>query len=226
MTVGLFGKLPAKRDYIEHSVDRAVMKKWDPWLQQAVSASRDQLGREWLELYLQAPIWRFWLGADICGKQVLGALMPSVDGVGRYFPLSLIWSGDDVIAPPEDDEQSDWYSAAEEILLGALGEAVRYESLLAALELLPPLRTGPAGQDDDATVPGLFRSLRRDRMADFYAGQSCWWVASHDDGATAPKAFMRHGLPAPSDYSTMISGAGAGDGQGAVPLAVGEASNA
>ena len=44
-------------------------------------------GRRWIDAYNRAPIWRFWLGADFCGEAMIGAFMPSVDGVGRAFPL-------------------------------------------------------------------------------------------------------------------------------------------
>jgi len=208
MAVGLFGKLPAKRDFIEYSVDRAVMEKWDPWLQQAVATSRELLGQGWLDIYLQAPIWRFWLGPDICGMPVIGALMPSVDGVGRYFPLSLVWSGAGEIPPPELDEQAAWFTAAEEILLGALGDDVRYEGVQAALALLPPVNQASEAVEKDPSVPGLFRALRAGALADFYRSMSCWWVPSHDGGATPARAILRRGLPAPPDYATMLTGTG------------------
>lgn len=204
MGVGLFGKLPAKRDFIEYAVDRALMEKWDPWLQQAVATSREQLGQGWLDIYLQAPIWRFWIGSGIFGKPAIGALMPSVDGVGRYFPLSLIWVGEDEIPPPELDDQGDWFTAAEEILLGALVEGVRYESVQAALAQLPPVRCRRA--EEDHSVSGLFRDLRQGSIDEYYSGTSCWWVPLQEDGATPARALLRHGLPAPADYATMLAG--------------------
>jgi type VI secretion system protein ImpM len=204
MAAGLFGKLPAKRDFIEYSVDRALMEKWDPWLQQAVATSRELLGQDWLDIYLRAPIWRFWLGSGICGKPVLGVLMPSVDGVGRYFPLSLVWCGEGEIPPPELDEQADWFAAAEEVLLGALGDGVRYEGVQAALALLPPVRREAAAPDQ--SIPGLFRALRGGSLPEFYRTRSCWWVPSHDGGATPARTMLRHGLPAPPDYATMLTG--------------------
>ena len=90
MQCGLFGKLSAKRDFVALSVPRDFLNAWEPWMQSCVSASRDSLGETWLESYLTAPIWRFWLGADICGATVTGAVMPSLDGVGRYYPLTLL----------------------------------------------------------------------------------------------------------------------------------------
>jgi type VI secretion system protein ImpM len=83
MRCGLFGKLPAKRDFVALQAPRAFLAVWEKWLQAGVSASRAELGADWQALFLRAPIWRFWLGAELAGAPVLGAFMPSVDGVGR-----------------------------------------------------------------------------------------------------------------------------------------------
>jgi type VI secretion system protein ImpM len=66
------------------------VETWDKWLQNALTASKEQLGDRWLEIYLTSPIWRFFLSPGICGSMLwTGILMPSVDKVGRYFPLTL-----------------------------------------------------------------------------------------------------------------------------------------
>jgi type VI secretion system protein ImpM len=89
MQCGLYGKLPGKRDFVAIAAPREFLTVWEPWLQGAVAASRSRLGEAWQEAFLTAPIWRFWLGADICGNSVIGAFISSLDGVGRYFPLTL-----------------------------------------------------------------------------------------------------------------------------------------
>ncbi|WP_164076542.1 type VI secretion system-associated protein TagF, partial [Stenotrophomonas maltophilia] len=45
---------------------------------------------DWTAVFLKAPIWRFWCGSSVLGTSLIGALMPSVDGVGRYFPLTVL----------------------------------------------------------------------------------------------------------------------------------------
>ena len=52
MAVGIFGKLPAKRDYVQNGMPPDLMEVLDPWLQAAVAQSRNDLGRDWLEAYL------------------------------------------------------------------------------------------------------------------------------------------------------------------------------
>ena len=89
MGFGLFGKLPQKRDFVSVNLPLAVLNPFETWLQSAVAASRSEIGRGWEDYYLVAPIWRFWLGREIFGTVCAGALMPSVDQVGRYFPLAI-----------------------------------------------------------------------------------------------------------------------------------------
>src|SRR5690606_36439337 len=88
MRLGLFGKLTAKRDFVATGLPRDLMGLWEKWMEGGLSTSRLRLGAGWQEMFLKAPLWRFWLGADLCGATVAGVFMPSVDGIGRYFPLS------------------------------------------------------------------------------------------------------------------------------------------
>ncbi len=204
MTIGVFGKLPARRDFVQHMVEPRLMELFDPWLQGAVAQSREQLGENWLRTYLQAPIWRFWLGPKITGKPVLGALMPSVDGVGRYFPLCIIGAFDSLIGPPEIDEQTNWFGAVEALMLAALSDEGTYEAVQQGLLGLPAPSDAIVVPPDGAGVKGMFATLRHAQMRDFYGNLSYWWVPSPDDGATPPRAFLRRGLPSPVEYAMMI----------------------
>src|SRR5579872_6326200 len=104
MPAGLFGKLPAKRDFVTANVSRRILNVWEPWLQSGLGRSKQMLGQGWTDAYNRAPIWRFWLGSDFCGEATIGAFMPSVDGVGRPFPLAIFaGEGDISVAPPEID---------------------------------------------------------------------------------------------------------------------------
>ena len=85
---GFFGKLPARGDFVGRRLDQAFRTAFDEWLQKSIATSKRQLGTAWLPAYLNAPIWRFVLGPNLCGSMpTLGVMMPSVDRVGRYFPL-------------------------------------------------------------------------------------------------------------------------------------------
>lgn len=87
---GAFGKTPALGDFFHFGLSRAFVSAWDVWLQSAVRAARSALGEAWQQRYCSAPIWRFSLSPGLAGTEgMLGVLMPSVDRVGRHFPLTL-----------------------------------------------------------------------------------------------------------------------------------------
>ncbi len=132
MQYGLFGKLPARRDFISQAVPRSFLRLWEPWLENAMAESRGRLGAaDFEESFRAAPIWRFWLGADVSGNAILGAFMPSMDAVGRYFPLTLIGIAEgEVLAPPTMDPHDGWFTAVETILLSALDPKAALEPML------------------------------------------------------------------------------------------------
>jgi type VI secretion system protein ImpM len=90
--VGFYGKLPTHGDFLRRRVADDFISAWDPWLQRCIADSRAVLGEQWLAVYLTSPVWRFALGPNVCGgAPVAGLVVPSVDRVGRYFPLTLVW---------------------------------------------------------------------------------------------------------------------------------------
>lgn len=87
---GCYGKIPARGDFIRFGLSRGFIEAWDAWLERMLADSRFALGEEWLPAWLEAPIWRFVLAPGIAGADAaIGLFMPSVDRVGRYFPLTL-----------------------------------------------------------------------------------------------------------------------------------------
>src|SRR5204863_3049939 len=145
---GLYGKLPMKRDFISVAVPSAFLDLWEPWLQGGITASRLALGPQWQNIFLRAPIWRFWLGSRLCGLPAMGSVMPSVDAVGRFFPLTAFACGEagSTFPLPERDRQEAWFSGIEALLLGALDEGSVYEDFLEALDKHPaPQAATPEG---------------------------------------------------------------------------------
>ena len=85
---GWFGKLPGMGDFAHRRLPEPFRAVWDQWLQRGMSRLRDRA--DWTERYLEAPIWCFALGRQVAGDRAwIGVLMPSVDGVGRYFPFAI-----------------------------------------------------------------------------------------------------------------------------------------
>jgi type VI secretion system protein ImpM len=91
MQVGFYGKLPSHGDFLRRRVSDAFVDTWDAWLRESLAASQTALGGRWLDVYLTSPAWRFACAAGACGPlPVIGVVAPSVDQVGRYFPLTLV----------------------------------------------------------------------------------------------------------------------------------------
>ncbi|CAD5198876.1 Protein phosphatase ImpM [Pseudomonas sp. FEN] len=127
-------------------------------------ASQQQLGADWLNVYLVSPLWRFVLAAGVCGPDALaGVLMPSIDRVGRYFPLT--------VAQPLDPGHAltavlggadSWFEQVETLLLATLEEGAGFEVFDQGVEDLGGLpfatRCPPATSSDCSAWP---RSTRR-----------------------------------------------------------------
>ncbi len=225
MPAGLFGKLPAKRDFVAANTPRQFLEVWESWLQASMATSRQMLGAAWSEAYNRAPIWRFWLGADFCGEATIGAFMPSVDGVGRSFPLAVfIGEGGASLLPPELDANDQWCEAAETILLDALDPDASFEAIAArtaamAAPALQPravklsgIQELPEGgvlvRDIDRQLSLAFRAARRFGHRRTFASQSFWWTIGGE--GFAPLALSLVGLPVAERFADMLTGAFAG----------------
>jgi type VI secretion system protein ImpM len=221
MRCSLFGKLGAKRDFIALATPRRFLETWEPWVQACLSASRHQLGGEWQSAFLTAPLWRFWLGTDICGATALGAIMPSVDGVGRYYPLTLLAIADASysIPPPDLNTQDEWFVAAEEFLLSTLDHTRSFEDISAALDAMtvPQMETTANTANDvlrlGDNMVGMITagktfldslSVLRQCNHETSAAASFWWTEG--GGNFPPMALCSRGLLDPFRYSSMLTG--------------------
>jgi type VI secretion system protein ImpM len=226
MRCSLFGKLGAKRDFIALATPRRFLETWEPWVQACMSASRHRLGDRWQNAFLTAPVWRFWLGADIAGATVMGAIMPSVDGVGRYYPLTLLAAADPLysIPPPDLNPQDQWFAEAEEFLLSTLDQARSFDDVSAALEALPtPLTEATISSSNEIlavgdTMAGIvsagktFRDsllMLRQSNHGSSAAASFWWTEGGGD--FPPMALCSRGMPDPFRYTSMLTGNLTGD---------------
>jgi len=140
-TAGLYGKLPAHGDFLSRNLPPEFVQGWDDWLQRSVASSQEQLGGRWLDLYLTSPLWRFVISPGVVDNQVwAGVMMPSVDKVGRYFPLTLAMPYATGTSPAELLVHGEaWFQALEDIALSGLGEAGSVETVNQALSEQKPL---------------------------------------------------------------------------------------
>jgi type VI secretion system protein ImpM len=222
MPAGFFGKLPAKRDFVASGASRPFLDLWEPWLQASLATSRQTLGEDWSSAYNRMPIWRFWLGAQFAGEAIIGALMASVDGVGRPFPLAIVCGeGDGLLPPPEIEANGVWFESAEAALLSALHPDAAFEDFAQAVETL----AAPALQSRVEEISGVeqlaegvvlvrgletqaslaFRAARRFGHRSAFAGQSFWWTVGGDGFEALALAVV--GMPAPTLFADMLTGA-------------------
>ncbi len=222
MSAGFFGKLPAKRDFVAVNAGRRFLEVWEAWLQAGVATSRQLLGAGWSDAYNRAPIWRFWLGADFCGEAMIGAFAPSVDGVGRSFPLAVfVGEGQESLPPPELDVNEEWFEAAEAILLDALEPGVSLEAIARKVAAMPaPSLQSRAGEVADleelpeggVLIRGVDRRLslaflaaRRFGHRRIFASQSFWWTIGGEGFPSLALSLV--GLPPPTRFADMLTGA-------------------
>lgn len=217
-----YGKLPAKGDFVTRRFSRAFIKGWDDWLQDAILSSREAIGSQWLEVYLTSPIWRFALEAGCCGPlAVAGVLMPSVDKVGRYFPLTI---GLELPAPVDltglASGARGWYQAVEDLALATLGTEFPLEALDRPIPLAIDV-TSPSLIDDRGEVPligcqhialdpstGLVELGEPQRLA--LAGKTLWWTLGSQRVASC--LLVCPSLPPPSSFASMLDGVWQGRG--------------
>lgn len=226
---GFYGKLPTHGDFITRRLPTELIAPWDQWLQESLSASRVQLGDSWLGLYLTSPLWRFVLSPGVAGQGGwTGVLMPSVDRVGRYFPLTLacpLPAGTNPIVVMGD---GDWFEQAEALALSALADPFALENFDGQLLALgapgaaatAPVPAATPGQgrpnawwlslNDCADLTGTCRTLLAHALDQIFHAYSLWWT--HGSDQVAPSLLACQGLPPAGGFSALLDGDWEGGG--------------
>jgi type VI secretion system protein ImpM len=214
---GLFGKVPGRGDFVTRRLPRAFLDPWDAWLQQGVAASREALGEIWLERYLEAPLWHFALAPDLCGPEAwTGVLMPSVDAVGRYFPLTIasVLPLDAAVALVPL-ESAAWHAEARRLALALLDDTADLEAIdrdIGALTVPPGVRIVPSAWDGDriwnhgiggtADLAPAYAALAASHLP--VRGVSVWWTGGGP--AVAPTLAFSPGLPRIAAMAALFDG--------------------
>jgi type VI secretion system protein ImpM len=185
---GWFGKMPGAGDFASRRLPDGFVSGWDDWLQQGLVHAREELGEGWLELYLVAPIVRFWIAPPVFGDTAwAGIVMPSVDRVGRHYPLTVAQPAgalDKALAA------RDWYRAVD----GIARRVLHVDATIDALEQeLGAVETGSANPCPDDAL------LAQRLLLPFESGGRCsvWWC---DDAAPGTRFHCFWGLPPPPAF--------------------------
>ena len=207
---GFFGKVTSHGDFVARRLPASFQRPWDEWVQAGLRESRAALGAAWLPTYLNSPIWRFALSPGACGEYGwAGLLMPSVDRVGRHFPLTLAAPLTARASPLEHAvHQSAWYDRLEQLALSSLADDFLLEYFDAALCALG----APAAPCPDD--PSLVRAIAQAALH----GHGVWWT----DGSpqVAPCVLVCRAMPGPAGFTALLDGGWEGHGWQRAPLAV------
>lgn len=222
---GWYGKLPGSGDFVSRRVHPAFIEPWDKWLNAMLAGSRERLGEGWREAFLSAPAWRFVLAPGVIGLSGwAGLIVPSVDAVGRYFPLTVV----SALPVSELDPVTtvvrahNWYAEIEPVTQVALTPGAEIETFDAQLlnrrfpkdlvaeepasteETVPPRSRGqraiwiPLGAEfqGEAGLRGLAKPL---------AGPYSAWLAEESEifGRTL---MLCEKLPAVEQFCAMLNG--------------------
>jgi type VI secretion system protein ImpM len=155
--IAAYGKIPALGDFFRINAPQSFVGPWDRWVQDALLAGRQACGAGWQDCYMSAPIWRFTLAPGLAGPAgAIGVMMPSVDRVGRQFPLTLFAS---TTVDPVTAHRTNaaFFEALEETALDTLSDNASRESLAAALDAMRSFTQ--KGQGLGAIVNGPARSI-------------------------------------------------------------------
>lgn len=197
MALSVYGKHPAKGDFVESGLPAGLKPVVEGWLDAVLAETRHALGDAWEQAWPAAPALRFWLGEAIWGEPVCGVLMTSADRVGRRFPLVIFASGAEAAALPAPAIAPDqiWYDRIEAHLRAAL-----QRDLALPADLLAGIAPPEANPDTPAAGPVDFWAVRPGSgvaglLADIALtdhrraamGRSYWWVAGQDP-APEPEA--------------------------------------
>lgn len=212
MRCGLFGKLPAKRDFVAVAAPRAFLRLLEPWLERGLAETRKRLpSEEWAQAFASAPAWRFWLSEEMCHKPVLGAIVPSMDACGRLFPLTLfcVAEGRESISPPCIDPHGEWFERAEAFLAARADPHASFEVTPQALDALAALRdpAAPVRADecraDDEALRERVAHLVAERKVEGLPSRTVWWTVEPD--VPEPLVRIEAEMPDPIAFAQMLT---------------------
>lgn len=216
MNAGFYGKMPCKGDFVGRGLPRALIDRLDLWLQQGMVQSRERLGEGWLDHYLVSPIWYGYFAAGVVDERPwIGAMVPSIDRVGRYFPcLILLPLAAELPHLAALEAQRPVLAQAGELLLDSLEDGFDFDRFCERVSQLQAIPVaGPAA------VPAPLPDLAAPRMRNLYPQRDRWQGARLPDllgspcvwfseGSTtiAPQLLLSEGLPSPSHFAQLLTG--------------------
>jgi type VI secretion system protein ImpM len=219
---GWYGKIPSLGDFASRRLPVEFVKAWDAWLQDVIPATRAEVGDAWLDFYLTMPIWRFvFLPGLVTPSGWAGVLMPSVDRVGRHFPLTIaVELESHTAAAHAVFEGTAWFAGLEDAALGVLDPTRGVDDLDAALAghalSVPSSAGGDTGIRPLRALPSVeaFAPLAEaEALRAWSEGtgwRALWWTRGRVDGHSLMLGCA--GLPTAEEFAWLLESRPAGSG--------------
>jgi type VI secretion system protein ImpM len=223
-TPGWFGKIAGLGDFVHRRLSTATVQALDDWLSKCMEVSHIQLGERWLPLYLSCCVWRFaWAPGVLGNRWWFGVLMPSIDNVGRHYPLIIAQPSN---TPPHTTESlqqlEKWFAYVTHAALGTLvvGSTLKqFEADLMRTPQLPQPVPAPAvlhgsierwadrtRQELEGGAP-LELCLQQMAVNEVLQRlQACciWWPVRRNGRMNSMSMSHTVGLPSPEIYIQML----------------------
>ena len=206
---GWYGKLPGSGDFVTRRLPGGFRERWDGWLGEVIGGSRERLGGAWRDAYLSMPAWRFVLRPGAVSPEAwAGVMVPSVDSVGRFFPLTVAGAlpAADIDAPGTLLSASRWFGHIEGAAISALARGADPAAIDAAIVQRPfHVAWMQLRLDGEATVPARTPLPRAIWAASDVHEPSIAWLA---DASEFPGRclLLCASLPSAEQYCAMING--------------------
>ena len=208
---GWYGKIPGTGDFIARRVPSSFSEPWDRWLQAAIAGSHARLGARWRDTFLSMPLWRFVFSPGVVDASAwAGVMAPSVDAVGRYFPLALVSrlpaASLDIVATLFAGEP--WFEEMEALALSAIAPGADPDTIDGAIA-----RQGfraewlryPESGDDTVPLPGARPQTVWVPLGERLAEPRAAWFAEESEVFGRCLAVCE-ALPAAEQYCAMMNG--------------------
>ncbi|EXJ10934.1 MULTISPECIES: type VI secretion system-associated protein TagF [Nitrincola] len=202
-SIGIYGKLPAHRDYVLLNLPESVEATLYDWLGPLLSEAQATLGYEaWLSAYLNASPCGYAIAFQRPEPMMyIGVMTSSVDAVGRYFPLlsGVQLTGENALVNFNPRAMQNVLNALVDQQVNALHQRqsieVHYQSVVALLskDLLTPWQ--------DSSLAHLPMSAQSNDSIPLLEGvQSYWWALDQPS-----LEIMCMGLPSADFYQSLLA---------------------
>lgn len=162
-SVAWYGKLPSLGDFAGRRMPHALTLEWDAWLREGMEELRRIDDTGWPDRFVNAPLWFFIAPVAALSSPVIGALAPSMDRVGRYYPLTVM-----ATAPREgcsfaDDLQVKAFLAgARAAIVDARRRALSVDELDLRISQLPnPFETAHLSEREPSLIGNILSDLNQ-----------------------------------------------------------------